>query len=140
MPGRAPLRRLPYPCSVKSNISVKPPRYAFLPLLALGTGAFADDAAIEGAEARQSGDTWTFSVTLRHADTGWDDYADGWRVVLDDGTEIGLRVLHHPHVNEQPFTRSLGGVEVPEGVDEVFIEARTNVDGWGTARKAVSLK
>ena len=95
---------------------------------------------IETVEVRQSGNTWTFSVTLSHGDTGWDDYADGWRVVLGDGTEIGLRVLHHPHVNEQPFTRSLGGVDVPQGVDEVFIEARTNVDGWGAARKAVSLK
>ena len=115
-------------------------RFAFLPILALGTGAFADDATIEGAEAHQSGDTWTFSVTLRHADTGWDDYADGWRVVSADGTVLGTRVLYHPHVEEQPFTRSLGGVEIPAGTDEVFIEARTNVDGWGAARKAVSLK
>ena len=115
-------------------------RFVFLPLLALASGALADDAVIETVEARQSGSTWTFSVTLSHGDTGWDDYADGWRVVLADGTEIGLRVLHHPHVNEQPFTRSLGGVDVPQGVDEVFIEARTNVDGWGAARKAVSLK
>ena len=60
--------------------------------------------------------------------------------MLEDGTELGLRVLYHPHVNEQPFTRTLGGVEVPEGVDEVFVEARTNVDGWGKARMAVSLK
>ena len=115
-------------------------RYAFLPLLALGTGAFADDATIEGAEARQSGDTWTFSVTLRHADTGWDDYADGWRVVLEDGEVLGTRVLHHPHVTEQPFTRSLNGVAVPNGTDTVYIEARTNTDGWGAARFEVSLK
>ena len=44
-----------------------------------------------------------------HPDTGWDDYADGWRVLDMDGNELGMRVLHHPHVDEQPFTRSLSG-------------------------------
>lgn len=115
-------------------------RCTFLPLLLVATGALADDAVIEAVEARQSGGTWTFSVTLSHGDTGWDDYADGWRVVLADGTELGTRVLYHPHVTEQPFTRSLNGVTIPAAVDEVFIEARTNLDGWGAARKAVSLK
>ena len=109
-------------------------------LLLLASPALADPARIIGAEAAQSGDSWHFDVTLEHGDTGWDDYADGWRVELADGTVLGTRVLHHPHVNEQPFTRSLGGVEIPGGVAEVFIEARTNIDGWGKARHAVSLK
>lgn len=109
-------------------------------LLLLTAPALADDATIEAAEARAFGDTWSFSVTLRHGDTGWDDYADGWRVVTEDGTELGLRVLYHPHVEEQPFTRSLGGVAIPDGVETVYIEARTNTDGWGTARFPVSLK
>lgn len=112
----------------------------FLPLFFLPAAALADNAVIEGAEARQSGSGWSFSVTLSHGDTGWDDYADGWRVVLEDGTELGFRELLHPHVNEQPFTRSLGSVTIPDGVAQVFIEARTNVDGWGTARLPVSLK
>ena len=108
--------------------------------LAMSAPAFADDAVIEDATARASGDAWNFSVTLRHGDTGWDDYADGWRVVAEDGTELGMRVLYHPHVEEQPFTRSLGGVSIPDGIETVFIEARTNADGWGTARFPVSLK
>jgi hypothetical protein len=33
------------------------------------------------AKARQSGDTWTISATIRHADTGWDHYADKFEVV-----------------------------------------------------------
>lgn len=99
----------------------------------------ADDAIIEGATARASGSDWTFSVTLRHGDTGWDDYADGWRVVTDAGEVLGTRTLFHPHVNEQPFTRSLSDVVVPEGMTRVFIEARTNTDGWGTARYPVDL-
>ena len=103
-------------------------------LLVLATPTLADDATIEDATARASGDTWTFSVTLRHGDTGWEDYADGWRVVAEDGTELGMRVLFHPHVEEQPFTRSLGGVVIPDGTSTVYIEARTNADGWGAAR------
>lgn len=109
-------------------------------LLVLATPTLADDATIEDATARASGDTWTFSVTLRHGDTGWEDYADGWRVVAEDGTELGMRVLFHPHVEEQPFTRSLGGVVIPDGTSTVYIEARTNADGWGAARFPVSLK
>lgn len=114
-------------------------KYALLFLLLPGT-ALADDAVIENVEARASGGTWSFSVTLSHGDTGWDDYADGWRVVSADGTELGLRTLFHPHVEEQPFTRSLSGVEIPAEMDEVYIEARTNTDGWGAVRYPVSLK
>ena len=107
--------------------------------LALPTSTNADPAVIEGAEARASGGAWTFSVTLSHGDTGWDDYADGWRVVNQDGTVLGTRELLHPHVTEQPFTRSLSGVAIPDGTAQVFIEARTNTEGWGSARFPVSL-
>lgn len=113
--------------------------YALIALIALPTPTFADGAAIEAVQARNDGGNWTFSVTLRHGDTGWDDYADGWRVVAKDGTEFGLRTLFHPHVNEQPFTRSQSGIAIPEGVTQVFIEARTNAHGWGAERFVVDL-
>ena len=99
----------------------------------------ADPAVVEAVEARQFGSAWTFSVTLSHGDTGWDDYADGWRVTLEDGTLLGVRELLHPHVNEQPFTRTLTGIEIPDHVEEVFVEARTNLHGWGSARFGVPL-
>ena len=108
-------------------------------LLILATPALADDAEIVAAEAMRSGDTWTFSVTLRHEDTGWDDYADGWRILAEDGTELGVRVLLHPHVNEQPFTRSLSGVAIPAGTRQVRIQARCLVDGWSEATVTVDL-
>lgn len=94
----------------------------------------ADPAVVKDAQATKGGNTWQVSVTLSHGDTGWDDYADGWRVVGDDGTVFGTRELLHPHVNEQPFTRSLSGVRIPDGIDTVYVEARTNVDGWGAVR------
>ncbi len=89
----------------------------------------AGDVDIVGATARMSGNSWTFSVTLKHADSGWDHYADLWQVLTPDGDLLGERVLLHPHVNEQPFTRSLSGVAVPDGLDTVIIRARDTVHG-----------
>ena len=43
----------------------------------------------------------------------------------------GERVLLHPHVDEQPFTRSLSGVAIPSDVEQVTVRAHDNVDGWG---------
>lgn len=94
-----------------------------------GTAALASDVEIVNVQASQSGTSWRFDVTLNHADSGWDHYADGWEVLAPDGTSLGMRVLAHPH-SEQPFTRSLSGVEIPAGLTHVIIRARDNVDGW----------
>jgi hypothetical protein len=79
------------------------------------------------------GASWTFLVTVRHADSGWEDYADGWRVLDGQGSVLGTRVLFHPHVTEQPFTRSLSGVKVPNGASFVMLQTRTKPEGWGAA-------
>ncbi|MEJ8561403.1 hypothetical protein QTO30_09365 [Yoonia sp. GPGPB17] len=92
----------------------------------LAVPAFADGPVIENVTV--DGDR--FSVTLSHPDTGWDHYADGWEVLDADGNSLGIRELLHPHVTEQPFTRSLSGVVVPEGATVVYVRARCNVDGW----------
>jgi len=78
-------------------------------------------------------------VTLRHADTGWDHYADAWRVVGLWNSELGRRVLYYPHEDEQPFTRSLSGVNIPSGVTTVRVEAHDKVHGWNPARLQVDL-
>ena len=108
--------------------------FSFLPLAGM-----ANDATVVSAELRAIGGTWTVSVTLEHADTGWDDYADGWEVLDADGARLGFRELLHPHVNEQPFTRSLSGVTIPDNLTSVFIRARTNTDGWGDSMLEVSI-
>jgi hypothetical protein len=90
----------------------------------------ADPAEVAAVSLAQSSGSWTVSVTISHGDTGWDDYADGWRVEAPGGDILGTRVLHHPHVEEQPFTRSLSGVDLPDGITEIVIRTRTNVTGW----------
>ena len=96
--------------------------------LALSAGECAD---VIGAELVEVGDgTYRVSATVSSADTGEEKYADEWRVVTSDGTVLGVRVLTHPHVNEQPFTRSLSGVEIGPEVDAVTIEARDSVEGY----------
>lgn len=112
------------------------------PILALllpAAAVFADPVQVNAATATQTGDTWRFDVTVTHPDTGWDHYADGWRIEKADGTVLGLRELTHPHVTEQPFTRSLGGVALPDGTDTVYIRARCSVDGWGTETFALQV-
>lgn len=109
---------------------------------ARATGAGNTGAGNTGAGDRRAGDTgatdWTISVTLRHGDTGWDDYADGWRIVTDEGAVLATRPLAHPHVTEQPFTRSLSGLDLPAGTP-LFIESSTNVTGWSGARHPLAL-
>ena len=81
----------------------------------------------------------TFSGTLQHADTGWDHYANQWDVVTLDGVVLGTRVLYHPHVNEQPFTRSLSGVKIPTGTRSVKIRAKDSVHGYSAEEYSVQL-
>ena len=105
----------------------------------LAAPALADPPEIVEVAVDRQDDRWRFDVTLRHPDTGWDHYADGWEVLAPDGTRLGVRELFHPHEDEQPFTRSLGGVEVPEGTAQVIIRARCNRDGWADATVTVDL-
>lgn len=72
---------------------------------------------------------YRFDVTLRHEDKGWQHYANRWQVETSDGKVLGTRVLLHPHVNEQPFTRSLSGISVPVDIKTVTIRAFDSVHG-----------
>ncbi len=100
-------------------------------LVSLSSTALAGEPVVVDAKAMRTGDTWTFDVTVQHADDGWEHYADSWRVTGPDGAVYGVRELFHPHVDEQPFTRSLTGVAIPPGVTRVTIEAHDLVHGWG---------
>ncbi len=92
----------------------------------------AGEADVVAAEAHKAPDgSWTFEVTVRHADEGWHHYADAWEVRALDGALLARRILLHPHVGEQPFTRSLAGVRLPPGTRRVRIRAHDSVHGYG---------
>jgi hypothetical protein len=103
------------------------------------TVAHAGDVEVVAVTFDKQGKTWTVDTTLRHADSGWDHYANAWRVVTVDGSVVGTRTLYHPHVDEQPFTRSLSGVAIPDGTTVVFVEAHDKVHGWSKQRVRVDL-
>jgi len=107
----------------------------------------AANADVEYVRAVQAADgTWKFHVTVRHPDTGWEDYADGWDVLTPDGEVIKpdpssafTRLLLHPHETEQPFTRSQSGVAIPPDVTQVRVRAHDLVDGFGGREVVVDL-
>ncbi len=99
----------------------------------LASPAIADPAQILDVMASRTDAGWRFVVTVEHGDTGWDDYANGWEIRAEDGTVFGTRTLFHPHVDEQPFTRSLGNVEIPEGTETVEIFVSESLGGYGEA-------
>lgn len=90
------------------------------------------DAEIQLVRARETAPNgWNFDVRLNHPDTGWEDYTDGWHIETLDGQILGVRILLHPHVSEMPFTRSQGGIAIPEGVTEVQVRSHDLVSGYG---------
>ena len=61
--------------------------------------AEADKARVLKATANVGG-SYTFSVTVAHAYSGWKHYADKFEVLAADGTVLETRILYHPHVDE----------------------------------------
>lgn len=108
--------------------------------LIIANTAIAGEADVVGVRMTQRGDTYNFAVTVRHADAGWDHYADKWEVLTPDGKVIDTRVLAHPHDNEQPFTRSLGGIRIPAGMAKVRVRAHDKVHGYGGGEMDVDMK
>lgn len=86
---------------------------------------------VVGADVSRGSETYHFEVTISSAYDSPGRYADAFRIVGDDGRVYGVRELLHDHSGEQPFTRSLGPVGIPESVEVVTIEARDLVYGWG---------
>lgn len=100
---------------------------------------YAGPADVVGVKVSETApNTFRFDVTVKHGDEGWDHYADRWDVVAPDGTVLGTRILHHPHVEEQPFTRS-DVIKVPASVKSVTVRAGDKVHGLGGKEMTVVL-
>ena len=109
-------------------------------VLASSGDALAGKASVVNAKATAQGNhTYSFSATVSHADTGWKHYANKFEILSPDGKVLGTRVLYHPHVNEQPFTRGLGNVKIPAGIKAVSVRAWDLVHKAGTKTFTVKL-
>lgn len=134
---------VPFPSTAVQTASVPDPTETAMPP-SLQRGGNADVLHVRAVQAADG--SWTFFVTVTHADTGWDDYADGWDVVTPDGHVLKpdpdgafTRTLTHPHEDEQPFTRSQANILIPAGVTQVRVRAHDLVDGFGGRQVVVDL-
>ncbi len=83
------------------------------------------DVSVTGEE-----NGYSFRVTINSPDTGCTQYADWWEVIDLQGNLVYRRILAHSHVDEQPFTRSGGPVEIEQDL-EVYVRAHMNNSGYG---------
>lgn len=90
--------------------------------------------------SQSSNGSWCFDVQIRHNDEGWHHYADAWQIISLQGDVLGERVLYHPHENEQPFTRRVCGVQIPNDVTMIMIRGKCNVHGFGNQSVVVDLR
>lgn len=98
-----------------------------------------DVARIVSVTSSGMENSYTFSVGISSPDTGCDQYADWWEVVTEDGTLLYRRILVHSHVNEQPFIRSGGAINIADD-QAVIIRAHMNTSGYGTKAYIGSVK
>lgn len=109
-------------------------------LLITAPFAYAGEADVVDVEVRKRGSNlYDIAVTVQHQDAGWDHYANRWEVLDENGTVLGTRTLHHPHVNEQPFTRVLPGLVIPADIKKVTIRAHDSVHNYGGKRVTATL-
>lgn len=93
--------------------------------------SFSQSARVMNVECVGQPNNYTLNVTIESPDTGCDQYANWWEVITPNGGLIYRRILGHSHVNEQPFTRSGGIVDVGPR-DTIIVRAHMNNLGYGT--------
>ncbi len=98
----------------------------------------ADVLRVEIRPSAQPGH-YHIDVTVRHADEGWRHYANRWEIIGPDDEILATRVLAHPHVHEQPFTRSLANVKIPYEFTWIKVRAHDLVHGYGGREVTLSV-
>lgn len=94
---------------------------------------------VDVSVSKEGNGLYRFNVTVLHKDSGWDHYANHWEVLDSEGNVLGKRVLLHPHVGEQPFTRSLSAVRIAAGTKSVTVRAHDLIHGYGGASFTIDL-
>ena len=89
-------------------------------------------ADVNAVEVFGEPNAYTFAVTVASPDTGCDRYANWWEVVSEDGKLLYRRILRHSHVDDQPFTRDGGPIEIAAD-ERVFVRAHMHPGGYGGA-------
>lgn len=111
----------------------------FSSLLIVSSNTLANQVKIVAVDIKAQGDQrYQFDVTLLHDDTGWEHYANRWEILDSRGNILATRTLHHPHVNEQPFTRSLT-ISLPDNTKTVIIRGHDSVHLYEGNEMEVSL-
>lgn len=112
----------------------------FLCILFFSSNIFSGQAIIEKVEAECNYKRLCkFNVTISHADEGWTHFANGWQIFTPNGDLIGHRALAHPHVNEQPFTRSIRNIKIPDNIDTAILIANDSVHGQSERKYVIKL-
>jgi hypothetical protein len=106
--------------------------------LLLNAGLYAGQAdVLKATIERTAPGRFTIAVTLRHADSGWNHYANRWEVIGPQGQVLATRTLMHPHIREQPFTRSLSDVSIP--IEDTWVKIRAHDLKHGYGGREVTL-
>ena len=109
-----------------------PPRDGGIPET---NGPQVNELSVERVIVSGNPGSYNFSVTLSSPDTGCEQYADWWEVFSPDSSLLYRRILAHSHVNEQPFSRSGGPVNIGE---EDFVYVRGHMNNLGYSAKVYS--
>ena len=87
-------------------------------------------ANVQSVQASGEPGAYQFAVEISSPDSGCEQYADWWEIVSEDGQLLYRRILLHSHVDEQPFTRSGGPVDIAADT-AVYVRAHMNTLGYG---------
>ena len=87
-------------------------------------------ANVQSVQVSGEPGAYQFAVEISSPDSGCEQYADWWEIVSEDGQLLYRRILLHSHVDEQPFTRSGGPVDIAADT-AVYVRAHMNTLGYG---------
>jgi len=115
-------------------------KYLISMIFLLCTNVYANKADVLKVKAScNDRNICSFSVTVKHKDTGWSHYTNNFEILNLKREILATRVLHHPHVKEQPFTRSISNVKIPKNIKKVIVRAHDKVHGYGGKEIVVDL-